>query len=569
MGIFGKILIVLNLLAMGGVAYLASLDWAKRQEWAFAALTHEIKVVGLPVEGPNPPPSDLDPKDYAPFVFSGESGKFTEIRRTTLGQIVPPGIDPWGSGTVASQEEEVKRLEGAVFSRLEQGSALEKRNLLTTLLLNLAETGEERDGVFALLSGVLTPGTSRAARAELAYLAPGPSQQSGLSALLAVAEYQRSLRGTKKTDEAGTLREAARNALVRLAVADLPFTITLPSAGSRQERYRTQLERTNERSKPALLNLIQASLRVNVTEQELRPLRDAVRDKGTDDREKAQLLRIAQLVGNLLDSDPKIADAINQISTLIVERGESEAEKKALDGLLPLVRGVVGDTALDSTVQNVGQLFLRLRFSDAQLPVAKPGVSGGELTGKAVQTVAEKRTRIAHILYHIDADRNWSERATWHRRVAVIVGINAYAETVEAQATRLNASAQRVEQLILNEQNVFEAQYAALVREAQYLADLLNTVEGQLVEQKRVVDEYQTDVNQRTTERDALVTNLATARKTAKGSLTNFREKQNELLDATKKLRDAQDSIGKLEADIRRLEGEIKGRRVEPENKGR
>lgn len=569
MGIFGKILIVLNLLAMGGVAYLASLDWAKRQEWAFAALSHEIKVEGLPVEGPNPPPADLDQKEYAPFVFNGESGQFTEIKRTDLGKIIPPGGEPWGSAVVASQEEEVKRLEGVVFGLLERAaSAADRRNLLATFLLNLAETGEERDGIYALLSGISNPNTALAARAELTYLAPGPSQQSGLSALLAVSEYQYSLRAAKKTDESGPLREAARNALIRLAVADLPYTLSIRSAGTRQDRYKAQQEATNERSKPALLNLIQASLRANATEQELQPLRDAVRDKGADDREKAQLLRIAQIAGNLLDSDPKIADALNQISELIVERGESDAEKKAISELIPLVRGTVADKAIDSAALTVGQSLLRLRFSDAQLPIAKPGPVS-DLTGKPVQTESEKRERIAHILYHIDADQNWSNRATWQRRVAVIVGINAYAETVEAQATRLYASIQRVEQLILNEQNVFESKYATLVREAQYLADVLNTVEGQLTEQKRVVDEYQTDVNQRTGERDMLSANLADARKEARKSLTNFKQKQEELLEATKKLRLAQDSIGKLESDIRRLEAEVIGSKNVPENKGK
>jgi hypothetical protein len=52
MSLLGKILLVVNLLAAAGLAYLTAQSWAKRQEINGAAIQFELALAGLPVEEP-------------------------------------------------------------------------------------------------------------------------------------------------------------------------------------------------------------------------------------------------------------------------------------------------------------------------------------------------------------------------------------------------------------------------------------------------------------------------------------------------------------------------------------
>lgn len=52
MGTFGKILLVINLLAAAGVTYFATQDWARRQEIQTSALQHYLTLQGLPQDAP-------------------------------------------------------------------------------------------------------------------------------------------------------------------------------------------------------------------------------------------------------------------------------------------------------------------------------------------------------------------------------------------------------------------------------------------------------------------------------------------------------------------------------------
>src|SRR5262249_32493682 len=54
MSLFGKILAVFNVLAAVAFFYVASIDWAKHEAWADAALQHDLLIQGLPVDDKEP-----------------------------------------------------------------------------------------------------------------------------------------------------------------------------------------------------------------------------------------------------------------------------------------------------------------------------------------------------------------------------------------------------------------------------------------------------------------------------------------------------------------------------------
>jgi hypothetical protein len=153
MGLFGKILIVLNLLIAGGFAYLAVQDWKGRQAIAAAGQRHVLLLEGEQFEGgpdtlpARVPASSDDYSDYVntriPFVIVGPGSEKTtsvspEFLYAYFAQAGEAGASPFAGPTpVASQIAELKRVYGIIKSN--------PPNLnLGAILLRLAETFEER-----------------------------------------------------------------------------------------------------------------------------------------------------------------------------------------------------------------------------------------------------------------------------------------------------------------------------------------------------------------------------------------------------------------------------------------
>src|SRR5262245_1061884 len=76
MTLFGKVLLVFNLLAAGGFVYLATQDWRGRQTISATGLRYELLVRGLPFGGeqgaPTAMPADADAE--VPFRIEGPGG---------------------------------------------------------------------------------------------------------------------------------------------------------------------------------------------------------------------------------------------------------------------------------------------------------------------------------------------------------------------------------------------------------------------------------------------------------------------------------------------------------------
>ncbi len=166
MGLLGKILIVLNILAGGGFTYIALLDWEVRQKWTFAGFRHELYLQGLPV----PASPDNGDSETVGFDFQyGTSSPISELKTDTLNQIfaASQGGNLLGGQPVASQTEEVRRVQALVQQLLaEADGPVAKVQLLRRFLINQAPDGENRDQHRAWLDNP-TPENLQAAEAAL------------------------------------------------------------------------------------------------------------------------------------------------------------------------------------------------------------------------------------------------------------------------------------------------------------------------------------------------------------------------------------------------------------------
>lgn len=170
----GYVLLVFNLLATGGFAYLAVQDWKGRQEITGAGLKHVLVLNGLPFEGgvdTVPPRLQKGAEGYSdylnteiPFRVEMAGGRYTETVGPEVlytyfaalggggggggtGEAVSAAAAFGGSTPVTSQLNEVKRIKGIIRGAVD--AAGDKVRLLQSFLLLQAESYEERAEILA------------------------------------------------------------------------------------------------------------------------------------------------------------------------------------------------------------------------------------------------------------------------------------------------------------------------------------------------------------------------------------------------------------------------------------
>jgi len=153
MKVWGYVLIGLNFIAAGAFIFLASSLWKARTEWEYAFLKQELANNGLPLNGREKPPDDID-EGSVPFEFQAQSFRYAELKKEQLAKLIPQGgpvLGIKGNEVIANQTDEVKRVQPIVFGALDKiEKPADKRLRVMILLLNLAR-GMEREGDFALL----------------------------------------------------------------------------------------------------------------------------------------------------------------------------------------------------------------------------------------------------------------------------------------------------------------------------------------------------------------------------------------------------------------------------------
>lgn len=141
MSIFGKILIVCNVLLATAFVYLAALDWAKRHSWAYAVFRDDLMLKGLPV--------DEEETDPVENVVLAE-----QLSDNTLSQM----FQKVGGDPVRTQRQEVEKVRDQLRAEIDAlPDEQAKRAKLSELLLPLPRTSGDR---FTLHARILDPKVS-------------------------------------------------------------------------------------------------------------------------------------------------------------------------------------------------------------------------------------------------------------------------------------------------------------------------------------------------------------------------------------------------------------------------
>jgi hypothetical protein len=296
---------------------------------------------------------------------------------------------------------------------------------------------------------------------------------------------------------------------------------------------------------------IEAAFRPNAGEAE----RSAIVAEATLD--PAGFKFLAELATNPLSSRDLITQAKDALLGYAVSKKITTEEGVALTEIVGCIAPGAGfdGAAAKAAVEKAGLQLLEHKFQEALLPVATKAAKAGESPHD------EKARKIAHILYHIDADRHTAvdakivaDRRDWHQRVATIVGMNEYVRAAEVQAAEFADASARLLQIIAEEEASFRSEYEGLVQYCLALHGQWLAMEAQLKQQQAVEQTNKKLLDERQTEYENLVNTLAEAQDKTKAAQDRLKQVQEKRFQILKDLRDAQQKLLELESDLRRLE---------------
>lgn len=113
MSLLGKILLFINLLAAGGLFYLATQTWGKRQEISGVVLRYRLALAGLPVEKPKETPAA--DSTSVPVEIPNGDGTYTDY---VARKLLDDYFQGSGSGTPLSQIEEIEKAKQSIDANI-------------------------------------------------------------------------------------------------------------------------------------------------------------------------------------------------------------------------------------------------------------------------------------------------------------------------------------------------------------------------------------------------------------------------------------------------------------------
>ena len=516
MRIWGYVLIFLNAASAGAFVYFAMSVMKARSEWQYALLKQELTNRGLPID-PTPPedaPYDLD-NDSIPFRFQYDGAKeLRQINKEKLKKLIPAGGDVLGTKeAVASQTDEVKRVEKIVFAALDGLKGTDKQQRQMILLLNLARGKAERSGVYALLRDLKIEKRRDAARREMAYLGRSAPQTSALFALAAVGDTHLAYGPNIPPADKQLRIRAGRKALITWAFSEVPYVApdALPPTIPPPPTDVPAGPEVNA-DRDALLEALKAlQIEVDADMPDAAKVEDGKKrvlgllegdTKLKSDTAAILIPFIAEIATNLLNTEKDVADAKVKLVELLQLRSISEAEKEAMTAIAdvmvpPAPTGEQTEATLaDKNIDVVATKLLRTYFEEA---LAKP--STDKLADdfakaridlsmlKPVRDPGEQRRSIAHLLYHMDAHLgpNVDSRSMWYKAfIAPELGKEGVPEPAADGKFKMRSA----DEDLLKNRSSWHLRVAAIVG----LENYVPTVEAQASELSKMVQRLQDDL---------------------------------------------------------------------------
>jgi hypothetical protein len=171
------------------------------------------------------------------------------------------------------------------------------------------------------------------------------------------------------------------------------------------------------------------------------------------------------------------------------------------------------------------------------------------LHGKGGQSNWEgRRQAVAHVLVNLgDAGNN-------QERDLTVVGLEAYAREVSAQAQALREMLPVLQHSMAEERAAFEIKHRSLLQQVRALADRNRELDESLDKQTALRDEHREVVKKRQDEVTAVQAQIAAAQKATEESLAEQGRLEKELFDAQSLIGATGDTNLKLESQIRSRE---------------
>jgi hypothetical protein len=173
-------------------------------------------------------------------------------------------------------------------------------------------------------------------------------------------------------------------------------------------------------------------------------------------------------------------------------------------------------------------------------------------TGQALDP-AQRRQAVAHLLFNVNdpASKNFERE---YQRVLVVIGLKAFADEADLQASALRDMADRARLLLADDQATFEAAYQRGLSELNGLANIVEARKAKLAEYKRVTKRQQDLVKVRQADVAELKTRLDQARQASMAALAKLSAEQQKLFDYERQVGDTTAKNQQLEREIRSLE---------------
>ncbi len=158
-----------------------------------------------------------------------------------------------------------------------------------------------------------------------------------------------------------------------------------------------------------------------------------------------------------------------------------------------------------------------------------------------------QRQAIAHLLFNLAGRDDW-------QRVAVIVGVEAYAKEVDAQATAYRDMIPELQNVMAGEQTAFEVSHRALLQQIIALADRVRDLDETHQKQLALLDQHKTAVTKRQQDVADLKAQIEAAKKLAATALSGQSSLEKSLFEADRALQKTTQTNQQLEREIRTRE---------------
>jgi hypothetical protein len=254
-----------------------------------------------------------------------------------------------------------------------------------------------------------------------------------------------------------------------------------------------------------------------------------------DKTQVAEVRRVHDRLRREIDAEQDAAKKRALLASILVPRTRTGGERDAL-------RERIEKEPLDGLMADAGPLEQAFKQAlDRKTP------SGQD------RDPAERRQAIAHLLFNVNdpVSKNFERE---YQRVLVVIGLRAFANEADLQATALRDMADRVRLLMAEDQASFEAAYQRSLADLNGLAATAEARKAKLAEYERVAKKQQDLVRVRQADVAELKTRLDQARQASVAALAKLSAEQQKLFDYERQVGDGTATNQQLELEIRSLE---------------